>query len=286
MMRFLLPLAVALVAAVDVSAQDWARARLDNSPRHQEWVVVKQGSRNVQCFIVYPEVKDKAPVVLIVHEIFGLSDWARSLADEIAEAGYVAVAPDLVSGLGPGGGGTSEFAHQSDVTKAVSMLPAEQVTADLNAVADYALQLPAASDKLVVAGFCWGGGKSFSFATNRHDLKAAFVFYGVAPKTTDIARIQCPVYGFYAGNDGRISLTVPETIDDMKKAGKTYESTIYDGAGHGFMRSGDAPPPAQPPADADDATVAKYKAAWVAYQANKKARDEAWSRLQVILSKE
>jgi carboxymethylenebutenolidase len=285
MSRYLLPLAVALLLAANVSAQDWAVARLDQSPRHQEWVTVTQGARKVQCFIVYPEVKDKAPVVLVIHEIFGLSDWARSLTDQLAAAGYIAIAPDLLSGLAPGGGGTSEFSGQSAVMKAVSGLPPDQVTADLNAVADYALQLPAASHQLMVAGFCWGGGKSFSFATNRPDLKAAFVFYGVAPKPEEQARIQCPVYGFYAGNDGRISLTVPKTIAAMKQAGKTYDPVIYDGAGHGFMRAGDAPEPAAPPATADAATQAKYQADLTMYQANKKARDAAWARWRDLLSK-
>jgi carboxymethylenebutenolidase len=246
---------------------------------------VKQGARSIQCFVVYPEVKDKAPVVLIIHEIFGLSDWARSLADEVAAAGYIAIAPDLLSGLAPGGGGTSDFSGQGAVTKAVSMLPAEQVTADLNAVANSALQFPAANGKLLVAGFCWGGGKSFAFATNRHDLSAAFVFYGVPPKPAEQAAVTCPVYGFYAGNDARISVTVPTTTATMKAAGKVYDPVIYDGAGHGFMRVGDAPPPAAPSADADAETKAKYQSDLVAYQANKKARDEAWARWREILSK-
>jgi carboxymethylenebutenolidase len=276
---------MALLAAANVSGQDWALARLDKSPRHQEWVTVKQGGRSIQCFVVYPEVKDKAPVVLVIHEIFGLSDWARSLADELAEAGYIAIAPDLVSGLAPGGGGTSEFPRQSDVTKAVSMLPADQVSADLNAVADYALQFPAASGKLMVAGFCWGGGKSFGFATHRHDLSAAFVFYGVPPKADEMAAIACPVYGFYAGNDARISVTVPATIEQMKAAGKAYESVIYDGAGHGFMRAGDAPAPSAPAAGADEATLGKYQKDLTAYEANKRARDAAWARLREVLSK-
>src|SRR5713101_6342751 len=99
-----------LLAAVPASAQDWAKARLEKSPRHQEWVKVKQGAREVQSFIVYPEVKNKAPAVLVIHEIFGLSDWARSVADQLAEAGYIAIAPDLLSGMGPNGGDTAAFA--------------------------------------------------------------------------------------------------------------------------------------------------------------------------------
>jgi carboxymethylenebutenolidase len=283
MRKTLLLLAVALLASINASAQDWAKARLGQSPRHQEWVTIKQGTRNVQCFVVYPEVKDKAPVVLIIHEIFGLSDWAKSLADQVAEAGCIAVAPDLLSGLAPGGGGTAEFPDQGAATKAVSMLPADQVTADLNAVADYALQIPSANGQLLVTGYCWGGGKSFQFASERHDLKAAFVFYGPAPKAEALARINCPVYGFYAQNDSRISTAIPATAGLMQAAGKTYAPVVYAGAGHGFMRAGDAPPPAAPAADADDAEKQKYQRALVAYRANKKARDDAWARWTALL---
>jgi carboxymethylenebutenolidase len=285
MSKSLLLLAATLLASVNVSAQEWAKAKLDQSPRHQEWITVKQGGRDVQCFVVYPEVKGKAPVVLIIHEIYGLSDWARSLADEVAEAGYIAVEPDLLSGLAPGGGGTAEFPDQGAVTKAVSGLPAPQVLADLNAAADYGLQLPAASGQLLVAGFCWGGGKSFQFATQRPDLKAAFVFYGVAPKPADMAKISCPVYGFYAENDGRISTTIPQTTDLMAKAGKTYAPVIYAGAGHGFMRAGETPAPAAPAADADDTARQKYQKALVAYRANKQARADAWARWMSLLPK-
>jgi carboxymethylenebutenolidase len=284
MPKSLMLIAAALLAASPGFAQDWAKAKLDKSPRHQEWITVKQGTRNVQCFVVYPEVKDKAPVVLIIHEIFGLSDWARSLADEVAEAGYIAVEPDLLSGLAPGGGGTSEFPDQSAVIKAVGKLPAAQVTADLNAAADYGLQLPAANGQLLVAGFCWGGGKSFQFATERPGLKAAFVFYGTPPKPEAMAQIACPVYGFYAENDARISATIPKTTDLMKGAGKTYTPVVYAGAGHGFMRAGETPPPAAPAADADDAAKAKYQRDLTAYQANHKARNDAWARWTDLLS--
>jgi len=277
-------LAAALLASANVSAQDWAKAKLEKSPRHQEWVTIKQGTRNVQCFVVYPEVKDKAPVVLIIHEIFGSSDWARSLADEVAEAGYIAVEPDLLSGMAPGGGGTAEFPDQLAVTKAVGKLPDPQVLADLNAAADYGLQQPAANGQLMVAGFCWGGGKSFQFATQRPNLKAAFVFYGVPPKADAMAAITCPVYGFYAENDARISATITATTAQMKQAGKTYAPVVYAGAGHGFMRAGEAPAPAAPAADADDADKQKYPRALTAYQANKKARDDAWARWTDLLS--
>src|ERR1700726_163963 len=242
-------------------AQDWAQAQLKKSSRHREWVTVKHDSRSVQTFIVYPESKDKKPVVLIIHEIFGLTDWAQELADEVAEAGYVAVAPDLLSGMAPNGGRTSDFPADK-ATEAVSHLNPDQVTADLNAVADYALKLPASNGKLFVAGFCWGGGQAFRFATNRPDLSAAFVFYGPPPDKDAMARIKAPIYGFYAGNDARIGATVPATIEQMKAAGKTYEPVTYEGAGHGFMRAGEAP----------DAS-----------EANRKARTDAWARWKKLL---
>ncbi|HET6199661.1 MAG TPA: dienelactone hydrolase family protein, partial [Candidatus Acidoferrales bacterium] len=213
-------------------------------------------------FVVYPESASKAPAVLIIHEIFGLTDWAQDLADQVAAAGYIAVAPDLLSGMGPNGGRTKDF-PQGQATEAVSHLNPDQITADLNAVADYALKLPASNGKLFVAGFCWGGGQSFRFATNRSDLAAAFVFYGGPPAADAMARINAPVYGFYAGNDARIGATIPDAIQEMKAAGKKYEPVTYDGAGHGFMRAGEAP----------DATPA-----------NAKARDDAWARWKKLMA--
>ena len=245
-------------------SQPWARERIAKSPRHSEWVTVKHDGRNVETLIVYPESKGKRPVVLVIHEIFGLSDWAQELADEVAAAGYIAVAPDLLSGMGPSSGRTKDFPAGA-VTEAVSKLNPDQVTADLNAAADYALKLPAASGKLFVAGFCWGGGQSFRFATNRGDLSAAFVFYGPPPAKEAMPRITALVYGFYAGNDARIDATIPDTIANMKAAGKTYDPVTYEGAGHGFMRAGETPADPNP--------------------ANKKARDEAWARWKSLMAK-
>ena len=232
-------------AAPRTHAQDWAKALLDKSPRHQEWVKIKYDTgspngRTVDAFVVYPEVGHKAPVVLLIHEIFGLTDWARSMADDIAAMGYIVIAPDLLSGYGPGGGAGS-FSDQQAVIKAVSGLDAAIITADLNATANYALHLPAANGKLAVIGFCWGGGQSFRFATKRRDLAAVFVFYGPPAPADDFKSIDAPVYGFYGGNDARISSTVPDTKTAMTVAGKTYEPVIYDGAGHGFMRAGEDP---------------------------------------------
>jgi carboxymethylenebutenolidase len=231
-------LLIAMTASV-LSAQDWAKARLDASPRHHEYVPLKHGSRTVQAFVVYPEVKTKAPVVVLIHEIFGLTDWAKEMADELAGQGFIVIAPDLLSGFGPGGGGSSEFPSQDAAVKAVSGLDADGVMADLDAAADFGKHLPASDGKIAVVGFCWGGGKSFAFATHRKDLSAAFVFYGPGPK--DVSTITAPVYGFYAGNDARIGATIPDTTAAMKAAGKMYEPVTYEGAGHGFMRAGEDP---------------------------------------------
>lgn len=254
---------LAALAASSLMAQDWARASLEKSPRHREWVTVKHDGRAVETFVVYPESKDKTPVILIIHEIFGMTDWVQEVADEFAADGYIAVAPDLLSGMAPKGGRTPDFPGGSAMA-AVSHLDPDQVTADLKAVADYGLKLPAAVNKLFVAGFCWGGGQTFRFATNRPDLAAALVFYGPPPDKDAMSRIKAPVYGFYAGNDARIDATIPETIDQMKQAGKVYEPVTYEGAGHGFMRAGEDPK---------------------ASEANAKARTEAWKRLKEIMSR-
>lgn len=269
-------------------AQEWAKANLAKSPRHGEYVTIHEAAgRNLQTWVVYPEVKGKAPVIVLIHEIFGESDWTREMADELAGAGYIVIEPDLLSGLGPisaavataaapganhaamdmspGGpgtafvpatpGGTAAFPDQSAVVKAISSLPDPQVLANLDAAADYGKRLPAANGKLFVAGFCWGGSKSFAFATHRHDLSGAFVFYGTPPTVDQMQTINAPVYGFYAENDARVTSTVEQTKVDMKKLGKVYEPVIYPGAGHGFMRAGEAP-------DASPANAAARQAAF------------------------
>jgi len=255
------------LTSTPASAQEWAKAALDKSPRHREYVPIRAGSRTVNTLIVYPETSRKAPVIVLIHEIFGLSDWAKSMADELAAQGYIVLAPDLLSGTGPNaagsaGGGTDSYPGMDAITKAVSGLPADQVNADLDAVADFGLKLPSANGKLAVTGFCWGGGKTFAFATHRKGLGGAFVFYGPPPDTSAMASITAPVYGFYAGNDARIDATIPATVEAMKAAGKRFDPVTYDGAGHGFMRAGEAP----------DATPA-----------NKKARDDAFGRLISLL---
>jgi carboxymethylenebutenolidase len=275
--------------------QDWAKQKLAKSPRHQEWVKVKNGTREVNSLVVYPENKNKATAVVVIHEIFGMSDWVQLLTDQLAEAGYVAIAPDLLSGAGPDGGGTSSL-DRSVVGQKIRDLPPDQITADLNAVADYVAKLPASNGKVVVTGYCWGGSQSFRFATNNPNIKAAYVFYGSGPMMNQagepdkeaLAKIKAPVYGFYAGNDARINATLPKTTEAMTELKKTYEPVTYEGSGHGFMRAGDAPEPAapQPKGDkaADDKAMADYQKALEAWKGNKKARDEAWARWKKLLA--
>jgi carboxymethylenebutenolidase len=235
-------------------AQDWAKQKLEKSPRHGEYVDIKNGDRTLHAFVVYPEVSQKATAVIVIHEIFGLTDWAKLAADEFAAAGYIAIAPDMISGAEAG----------TDARRAISKLPPAQVISDLTAAQNYVKSLPAANGKVAVAGFCWGGGKSFDFAAHGKDLAAAFVFYGVAPKKEAMAKIACPVYGFYAQNDARITTTVPQTEKSMQVAGKQYQVVTYPGAGHGFMRAGEAPDASEP---------------------NHEARDAAWKRLKEVLAK-
>lgn len=253
-----------LLVAPNAYAQEWAKEPLNKSPRHLDWVTVKTGKRDVKCFIAYPQSKAKSTAVVVIHEIFGLSDWVRSVTDRLAAEGYIAIAPDLLSGTGPGGGGTDKYPDEDSIRKAVTSLPPDQITSDLNAVTDYVSKLPAANGKVVVAGFCWGGAQAFRFATNNKKVKAAFVFYGSPAETADMARINVPVYGFYGENDARINATIDATTTAMKKAGKKYEPVIYKGAGHGFLRAGQAP----------DAS-----------KEDKSAREAAWKRWFDILKK-
>ena len=249
-------LAPQLLPAQEV--KDFGRDRLNSSPRHGEWVDIKSGERSIKAFVVYPERKDKAPVVLVISEIFGLTDWVRSLCDELAENGMIAIGPDLHGG--------QMFEDLDGARKATSALPNEQVKADLDATSDYALtKIPSCNGTLAVCGFCWGGGVTFAYANENPKLKAAYSFYGTAPDSPDkVKNIVCPVYGFYAENDERVNATIPKADELMKAAGKKYEPVIYKGAGHGFMRSGEPTNPQMREAD-------------------RKARDEAWVRWKKLL---
>ncbi|MEX0642957.1 MAG: dienelactone hydrolase family protein [Pirellulales bacterium] len=239
--------------------------RLETSPRHHEWVDIEApGERKVHNWVVFPEVDHPAAVVIVIHENRGLTDWVRGVADQLAEAGFIALAPDLLSGTAPGGGNTAEYGSEDAARNGIGRLPQSQVTSDLDAVFKYAREMPAGNKVVAVSGFCWGGGQSFAYATHNPDVAAAFVFYGSEPRDESAyAKIKAPVYGFYGGNDFRISGAVPKVTERMKAAGKTYEPVIYAGAGHGFMRQGE--------------TVANTE------NADRKARDQAWERWKRLL---
>jgi len=217
-----------------------AKAALEKSPRHGEWVdVTVPGSETpLRTYVVYPERKDNAPVVIVIHEIFGLTDWIRSVADQLAADGFIAVAPDLLSGKGPGGGGTEAVGSRDDVTRLVRGLKNEDVVKGLNAVRDYGMKLPAANGKTACIGFCWGGGMSFHYATAQPALSAAIVYYGTSPSDpAAYERISAAVQGHYGGDDQRVNATIPTATQQMKRLNKVYEPHVYEGAGHGFLRA-------------------------------------------------
>jgi len=215
---------------------DQAKRALSKSPRHGEWVDIKlpDGGKLVT-WVVYPETKTKAGAVIVIHEIFGLTEWVRGVADQLAKEGFIALAPDLLSGMGPNGGGTESLGD--DVTKTIRNLTPGMVAARLNVVRDYALKLPAANGKSGSIGFCWGGSSSFAYAVAQPKLDAAVVYYGTSPSdAADYAKIGAPVLGLYGGDDARVNATIPTAEAELKKLGKRYTSHVYDGAGHGFLR--------------------------------------------------
>jgi carboxymethylenebutenolidase len=219
-------------------SEETAKDRLNASPRHGEWITVDAGGTPIRTWVVHPERSDKAPVVIVIHEIFGLTDWIRGVADQLAAEGFLAVAPDLLSGKGRGGGGTDTFASRDDAVKAVSALSRDEVTARLDAVRKHALGLPSANGRSASIGFCWGGATSFAWALKQTDLDAAVVYYGPAPQEPGaIVKIRAPVLGFYGGADERVNATIEPTRRAMTDHGNRYDSHVFDGAGHGFLRA-------------------------------------------------
>lgn len=255
---------VLTLLATPALAQEWAQEQLNDSPRHHEWVEVSANGRSVHSFLAYPENDESTLAVIVIHENRGLTDWVRSFADQLAGAGYLAIAPDLLSGFDTEHSRTSDFESSDDARDALYQLDDDQITSDLMAVRDYAAGLPSSNGEVAVMGFCWGGAQTFRFATNASDLAAALVFYGSAPEAEErIENIAASVYGFYAENDERINATISDTEQLMEKYGNTYEYEFYDGVGHAFMRRADEPD--SPP---------EYE----------QAREEAWQRIEQILS--
>ena len=244
-------------------AQDYAIEQLENSPRHHEWVEVEYDGRTVHSFVAYPETNEETLAVIVIHENRGLNDWARSFTDQVAEAGYIAIAPDLLSGFSDEHQRTTDFPTSDAARDALSTLTPDQITQDLHAVREYISSVDASTGTVAVAGFCWGGSQTFRYATNSDQPEAFMVFYGSAPDDAEaVQNISAPVYGFYGENDQRINSGIPAIEEMMNEHGKTYEYEIYEGAGHAFMRAGDDP-------NADETSKA--------------ARDASWERLKGLL---
>jgi len=222
--------------------EDSAKQALENSPRHGEWVDVEYAAHApLRTWVVYPERPDKAGVVLVIHEIFGLSDWVRAVADRLAAEGFIAVAPDLVSGLGPAGAGSSDStASRDDIVKLVRWLSPEETAARLAAVRAWAATIPSANGRLATIGFCWGGGRSFAAAAMDPPPQAAVVYYGTAPDSTALLRVRAPVLAHYGGDDERVNATIEGAKAALRKRGVSYETHVYPGAGHGFLRQQNA----------------------------------------------
>ena len=242
-------------------SESTVKDRLETTPRHGEFVdIARPDSVSIRAWISYPERSDKAGVVLVIHEVFGLSDWIRGVCDQLAKEGFIAVAPDLISGMGPGGGGTDSTTSRDQVVGLVHGVSPEMFLARMGVVRDWAVKLPAANGQFATIGFCWGGGRSFAMAGIQPYPKASVVYYGVAPDSVMILKTRAPVQGHYGGDDARVNATVDPARKSMKKIKRIYEVYTYEGAGHGFLRQQE---------DRDGA--------------NKKAAELAWPRTAAFL---
>jgi len=229
--------AIALTAATLASAQDipptqdTAPAALKASTRHQEYVRLKLPSGGeVNTFVAFPERPDKAPVIIVIHEIFGMTDWVNSVADQFAKEGFIALAPDMITGM------------EGNPMGVVRALTKEQIIERLNVVRDHGLSLPAASGKIGSVGFCWGGSSSWLYATAQPKLDAAAVYYGTAPTNEELANVKAPILGLFAENDARVNVTVEPAKKELDRLGASFEYTFFPGAGHGFLRAQEATP--------------------------------------------
>jgi carboxymethylenebutenolidase len=230
-----------------------ATARLGASPRHGEWAMVPAGpGDSVRAWVVYPERRDRAPVVLVVHEIFGVTGWVRSVADQLAADGYIAIAPDMLTGknvpTGPDGDPVRDSA-----TAAIRTLAPADVQRRLDHVARYGMALPAALPKYGIVGFCWGGSTAFAHAAHAPGLGAAVVYYGASPDSAALRTVRAPVLGLYGENDARVNATIPRADSTLRALGRTYQHEIFAGAGHGFLRAQDGQ---------NGANLAASQAAW------------------------
>jgi carboxymethylenebutenolidase len=223
-----------------------AADQLAKSPRHREYVMIPTPGvpgDSIRAWVFYPQVSHKAPVVIVIHEIFGMSTWIKAVGDQVAAEGFIAIVPDLIHRKLPPEAPDTMVPDEG--VRGVRALQAPDVQRDLDAAAAYATHLPSALPLYATVGFCWGGGTSFAHAvhmpatTGGPTLKATVVYYGPAPDSAQLGNARAPILGLYAGNDARISSTVPGTDSSMQRLHKTYVDRIYAGAGHGFLRAQD-----------------------------------------------
>lgn len=250
------PAPAPVASAAFPPTEETAPARLESSPRHGEWVDVEHAGSEVpiNTWVVYPERSDSAPIVLVIHEIYGLTDWVRGVADQLAAEGFIAVAPDLLSGMGPDGGGTASLGSRDNVVATIRTLEPDERAGRLDSVREYALAIPSGNGRIGTIGFCWGGSSSFAYAVSQAELDAAVVYYGTSPEDpSDYAHINAPVLGLYGGDDERVNATIPAAEEAMAGLGKSFEANIYEGAGHGFLRAQD---------DRDGANMRATEQAW------------------------
>jgi carboxymethylenebutenolidase len=238
-----------------------AAARVAASPRRAEWATIRTGpSDSVAAWVVYPARNTKAPVVIVIHEIFGLSTWVRGVADQLAADGFIAIAPDLLTMKRGGGDLRSELPGDS-ARKLIATLSRDDTQRYLDAVAKYGMALPSALPKYGVVGYCWGGSASFAHAVHAPGLGAAVVYYGGAPPTGQLTSVRAPVLGLYGGNDARVNASIPAADSALKALGRTYEPRIFEGAGHGFLRAQDDSTGGSNPA-MREANAAATREAW------------------------
>jgi carboxymethylenebutenolidase len=202
---------------------------------HGEWVSYPNADgQTVRAYVAYPERQGKAPAIIVIHEIFGMTDWEPTVADDYASKGYVAIVPDLLS---------SRFGSTGDVAdsarRLVSELSRESVVRDLDATYAYVNAQPATEpDNTGVIGFCWGGGSVWTYASHNPKLKAAVVCYGPLADTTMLRTVTAPVLGVYGENDGRVTNSLPTIARMMQAMGKSFVADSYPGTGHGFLKPG------------------------------------------------
>jgi carboxymethylenebutenolidase len=235
-----------------------AGATLARSTLKKEWVDIPVDDLKLRTWVVYPEGTGKTGVVIVMQHGLGLDDWMRSVADQIAADGFIAVAPDVWSGTGPNGGNRDSFQFDDEAMRAAARITLDETQRRYKAAREWALTLPRANGKMGSIGFCAGGSNSFRFAAEVPDLNAAVVFYGGGPSENLLNKINAPVLGFYGENDARVTATVPMTTESMKRLGKLYEAHVYPKVTHSFVYFQDLSVNRDAVADAWPRTVAFF----------------------------